>query len=176
MRVTIDEAGRVSECRVSESSGHAVLDEAACSGMIEHARYNPARGSGGQPISASVTQGIRYVLPALDHMIAPSLKEPERWFPSIRQRIPAGAAREFPDGEVDLSMVVRADGSVELCGAMNEGDAGPIVDRVCELIQRYAEFEPARLPDGTAVDYQTHTAFPLRRSGRFAPFGPGADD
>ena len=63
MRITIGANGRVEACAVSGSSGSSALDDAACRGMQRYARYNPALNAAGDPISATTTQSIRYVLP-----------------------------------------------------------------------------------------------------------------
>lgn len=63
MTITVDARGRVSACTVTGSSGNSSLDDAACKGMQRYARYNPALNDAGNPISATTSQSIRYVLP-----------------------------------------------------------------------------------------------------------------
>ena len=63
MRITVSPEGRVSGCSVTGSSGSSTLDDAACRGMQRYARYNPALNAAGSPISATLSQSIRYVLP-----------------------------------------------------------------------------------------------------------------
>jgi protein TonB len=63
MRITIGANGRVEACSVTRSSGSSALDDAACRGMQRYARYNPALNAAGNPISATTSQSIRYVLP-----------------------------------------------------------------------------------------------------------------
>lgn len=63
MRITIGANGRVEACSVTGSSGSSALDDAACRGMQRYARYNPALNAAGNPISATTSQSIRYVLP-----------------------------------------------------------------------------------------------------------------
>lgn len=46
--------GRVSECRVTVSSGSRVLDETTCALMIERYRYAPARDTLGRPVPDTV--------------------------------------------------------------------------------------------------------------------------
>ncbi|WP_375393600.1 energy transducer TonB [uncultured Sphingomonas sp.] len=48
MELDIDEAGRVTDCRVVEPSGTPQLDAKACSIAIEKARYKPAIGPDGK--------------------------------------------------------------------------------------------------------------------------------
>ncbi|MBX7541415.1 energy transducer TonB [Qipengyuania sp. GH29] len=63
MRISIGANGRVEACSVTGSSGSSALDQAACRGMQRYARYNPALNAAGDPIPATTTQSIRYVLP-----------------------------------------------------------------------------------------------------------------
>ncbi|MBU2285156.1 MAG: energy transducer TonB, partial [Gammaproteobacteria bacterium] len=60
---TVAANGRVSDCRVTESSGHADLDEAACRGMRLYARFDPAIDDDGNPIEGEWSSAVRYTLP-----------------------------------------------------------------------------------------------------------------
>lgn len=61
--VVVNAVGRVSNCSVVESSGHQVLDDAACKGMIRYARFNPALDNNGDPIESLFTTTFTYSLP-----------------------------------------------------------------------------------------------------------------
>lgn len=41
IQTRVSPEGRASECDVTSSSGHAILDEAACETAIRHARFDP---------------------------------------------------------------------------------------------------------------------------------------
>jgi len=60
LSVSIDASGRVTGCRVTRSSGHDILDEAACTDYTRYARFNPALDDAGNPTSGSFAQSIRY--------------------------------------------------------------------------------------------------------------------
>ncbi len=60
--VTIDAEGKVSGCRVSNSSGSDILDQAACDGMQRYARFDPALDNAGNPTTGSYTTRIVYKL------------------------------------------------------------------------------------------------------------------
>lgn len=60
--VTIGPDGRVTNCRVTSSSGESVLDSAACQGMERYARYDPALDAGGNPIAGNDSLTIVYQL------------------------------------------------------------------------------------------------------------------
>lgn len=62
-RVTIGPDGRVTDCEITSSSGHADLDEAACSNIRRRARFNPATDGEGQPTTGSYSNRVRWVIP-----------------------------------------------------------------------------------------------------------------
>jgi TonB family protein len=55
--------GRVANCRVTRSSGSAVLDAATCRLMTVRARFQPGLGPDGRPVADTVRGHIRWVLP-----------------------------------------------------------------------------------------------------------------
>lgn len=56
---SIDEAGKVSECKVVASSGVPTLDRAGCSAIERRARYRPALDKDGRPI---LSHGMRRIM------------------------------------------------------------------------------------------------------------------
>jgi protein TonB len=60
IRVVVDEGGRVSDCVVLQSSGHGILDRAACDGMRRFAMFNPAIDASGSPTVGSYATIITY--------------------------------------------------------------------------------------------------------------------
>jgi protein TonB len=59
--VTTD--GRVANCRVTGSSGHSDLDEAACKFVTRRGKYKPALDQNGQPIQSSDKRRVRWQIP-----------------------------------------------------------------------------------------------------------------
>jgi len=58
-RVTIDDDGRVANCQITQSSGHADLDEATCKNVSRRARFRkPSDGFG-----TVYTNRVRWVIP-----------------------------------------------------------------------------------------------------------------
>ena len=55
--------GRVAACRVTESSGSAGLDQAACRLMRTRARFAPARDRRGAPVAGTWAAAILWRLP-----------------------------------------------------------------------------------------------------------------
>lgn len=62
-RLEIAANGRVSDCRITKSTGHAVLDEATCSLITKRARFNAAKDANGAKTTGSYTSAIRWQLP-----------------------------------------------------------------------------------------------------------------
>lgn len=62
VRVVVNAVGRASSCEVTSSSGHRVLDDAACRGMMRYSRFNPALDSTGDPVSSEFSITINYDL------------------------------------------------------------------------------------------------------------------
>lgn len=52
--------GKVSDCRVVESSGSATLDARTCAIIVKRARYEPARNKAGEPVASIGFQRIRW--------------------------------------------------------------------------------------------------------------------
>jgi protein TonB len=61
-RVSVGPDGRVTDCQVTGSSGHADLDQATCDNVRRRARFNPAMENG-QPTTGSYSNRVRWVIP-----------------------------------------------------------------------------------------------------------------
>jgi periplasmic protein TonB len=61
-RVTVDTSGRVIDCQVTSSSGHADLDQATCQNVTRRARFRPAMEDG-EPVQGTYSNRVRWVIP-----------------------------------------------------------------------------------------------------------------
>jgi protein TonB len=61
---TINEQGRVENCRVTSPSGSPDLDDTACRLMTRRGRYTPAKDQAGNPIRQNQSLKFRWVLPS----------------------------------------------------------------------------------------------------------------
>lgn len=61
LKIGVD--GRVADCRVTRSSGAAVLDSATCRIMRSRGRFTPARDSTGNPALATIADHVEWTLP-----------------------------------------------------------------------------------------------------------------
>jgi periplasmic protein TonB len=62
-RVTVGPDGKVTDCQVTASSGHADLDAATCSNVKRRARFDPAWDSSGNPTSGSYSNRVTWRIP-----------------------------------------------------------------------------------------------------------------
>jgi periplasmic protein TonB len=62
-RVSIGPDGKVTDCQVTSSSGHADLDAATCSNVKRRARFEPALDKAGNPTSSSYSNRITWRIP-----------------------------------------------------------------------------------------------------------------
>jgi protein TonB len=60
-RLTIDEQGNVTECVVTSSSGHALLDDATCR-SAKRAQFEPALDADGTPVPGTFESRDVYAL------------------------------------------------------------------------------------------------------------------
>ncbi|MEO1488992.1 MAG: TonB family protein [Pseudomonadota bacterium] len=61
--VEIDARGRVTECRITGSTGHSALDQATCRLVTRRARFNPALDSAGKAVPSSYSNAVRWQIP-----------------------------------------------------------------------------------------------------------------
>jgi protein TonB len=62
-RVSIGPDGRVTDCQITGSSGHADLDAATCENVRRRARFTPATDGEGNPTTGSYSNRVRWVIP-----------------------------------------------------------------------------------------------------------------
>lgn len=60
---TIGVDGRVHDCRILRSSGHQILDDAACKALTKRGRYTPALDKDGKPVESWSSRLVRWILP-----------------------------------------------------------------------------------------------------------------
>ena len=62
-RLEIAADGRVTDCTITGSSGYQALDQATCALVSRRAKFQPARGSEGQPVAGTYSNAIDWQLP-----------------------------------------------------------------------------------------------------------------
>lgn len=61
--LAIDASGKVTDCTITRSTGHAVLDEATCQLLRKRARFDAARDGSGKPVAGSYSSTITWRIP-----------------------------------------------------------------------------------------------------------------
>lgn len=59
----IDARGRVTDCTITRSTGHAVLDGATCRLLTRRARFDPARNSAGEKVAGAYSSSVAWEIP-----------------------------------------------------------------------------------------------------------------
>ncbi len=62
-RLEIAASGKVTDCTVTGSTGHSELDAATCALVTKRARFEPARGSNGEPVVGTYSSAVKWELP-----------------------------------------------------------------------------------------------------------------
>ena len=62
-RLEIAATGKVTGCTVTGSTGHKELDQATCSLVTRRAKFEPARGKQGEPVSGTYSGSVSWQLP-----------------------------------------------------------------------------------------------------------------
>jgi TonB family protein len=60
LALLIDEAGKVRDCMIEETSGYATLDTMSCYTITTHARFEPAVGADGKPVKSASFHRINW--------------------------------------------------------------------------------------------------------------------
>jgi TonB family protein len=60
--IQIDAAGKVTNCRVVDSSHFPALDDGTCRVLLDRGRYRPAKDTGGQPVASWALQPVKWQL------------------------------------------------------------------------------------------------------------------
>lgn len=148
--LVINKSGRVAECRIAESSGHADLDAAACAALTDRARFEPARNARGTPVVGYYPKRVRWQLPATGTLPAVDSSYQSALGLIVRMHI-------LPSGEVGECRVLSAAGEVLI-------DARPYF---CPAAYAsVAEMLPSEIgPDGLWLDVRTLQFFYDRPPG-----------
>ncbi|MEL6529210.1 MAG: energy transducer TonB [Pseudomonadota bacterium] len=145
-KVDIDANGRVMGCVVTRSSGSAVLDMAACSGMQEYARFNPALDENGEPTGGDYRTTITYLLTPSKQPAFPRGPLPVnelQWALQIQQNYPVEALRQKAQGTVGVRVLIDAEGAPETCNVTRSSGHSSLDAAACSGMVNLATFRPA---------------------------------
>lgn len=61
--LSIDANGKVTNCTITRSTGHAALDEATCQLVTKRARFDAARDGNGKPVAGTYSNTVNWNIP-----------------------------------------------------------------------------------------------------------------
>lgn len=133
--VSIDPAGKVIECRLASSSGHAELDRRACAAILVRAKFEPARDEHGRAVASLWMQIVSW-----------QIYGERQKHGSALDRIFTVTKLPGNDDQASLSVRIRtnADGKIEHC-EIDEGSGNIVLDRIaCPTLVKSGPIEVAR--------------------------------
>ena len=184
-RLKVDTLGRVTDCRVTSTSGSRDLDDATCWIMEEHGRFLPALDPGGRPVGSSwesslswkqgearppqpaspVVERTSYRPPAICPPDPPIAAErprpvpcgnPGGWFGE--EDYPLAALRLDETGTTAFRLEISPAGAVSSCEITETSGSTALDDATCRLLRERGRFLPARDVQG----YNLESAFSSR--------------
>jgi protein TonB len=131
----VDASGVPVGCSVSQSSGRADLDDAACRLITERARFEPAKDRKGKPIAGTYSNSVRWQIP--------------RGHP-----VP-------PPGELVTTYVVEKDGTVSSCTV--ESAKGAFEAARSQMCDNVGTFDSISDADGKPVRKRIRTTMKVEQ-------------
>jgi periplasmic protein TonB len=61
--LNIDATGKITDCKITQSSGHELLDTAACKEVRRNARFKPATDGQGNPKPSTYPYSVKWRIP-----------------------------------------------------------------------------------------------------------------
>ena len=168
VRLTITQWGRVADCRIIKSSGHADLDSQTCASIARDKQFEPATDADAKPTSGTIEHTVNWQLDEEGRPISRDLAPPAPpltprntisrypqaprisgiWYrPTTRDAIEAGL-QEGQRFEVPISFTVEADGSLTNCTVLEPVENDKVNAASCGLLNRVDRTVPALGIDG----------------------------
>jgi TonB family protein len=189
VRYLIDVDGTVPACEIAASSGHAVLDTAACRIIQERFRFAPAKDSQGRRSQEIRTQNVEWMLPdgrprlpggAAGPVIDASTAEylalrgarPAREIPgTLQMPYPVAAFAARQSGTTEARLIVGPSGTVTDCAIARSSGHAALDAHTCRMAMATARFFPAQDDAGNPVAAEHVLTVPwrLRSGGRLTP-------
>ncbi|WP_296611394.1 energy transducer TonB [Sphingomonas sp.] len=164
--LSIDETGRVSDCKVTKSSESPLLDETTCNFMTANGRFEVPRNKKNKPTPSKWSSSMMWKLetpppppeptgvtspataaaPRAGSPVTP-LQNPGSW---VRDAEVPSAARKGR-GTVSVRLDVAPSGMVSGCTII-KSDASPALNAAtCAMFTRNGRFKPARDASGNPI-------------------------
>jgi TonB family protein len=162
--VEVARDGRVASCAITESSGHADLDQTTCSNVTRRAQFYPAQDKKGQPVAGRYSNRVRWQIPVSSTMASPPIanisfpRAPQIRNPAslriTKENYPAAALTALREGVSYFNLDIDNAGKVRQCSITTSSGSEELDLQSCRLAMKW-EFEPAVNFDGTPVAGRT---------------------
>lgn len=156
-RVLVSKRGVVTNCTVTESSGHADLDDVTCSNVSKRATFYPAQDKKGRPVEGSYANRVRWQIPVMASnasfpILRDSLPRPPQILKAAELRIekddyPSGALAAGEQGVTTFALDIDPEGKVNGCDVVTSSGSVILDQQSCVVAKKWS-FEPARNIDG----------------------------
>lgn len=170
-RVTVNSDGQVATCTITQSSGHADLDDATCVNVQRRARFWPALDARGNPVEGIWSSRVRWQIPGRatqvsQSIVSESYPRPPRLVGQQQIKVapedyPASAKAEGRQGITKMAIAVDAFGAVDGCTVASSSGHADLDIKACELAKNW-RFEPALGSAGEPVTGKSTITFAWR--------------
>lgn len=174
VRVDIAPTGNIMRCRVTASSGSAILDNGACEAMVRFAQFEPARDANGDPTDGTYATRITYKMnsrPPEGFPRGAATREERIWARLIQMNYPTQALRYELQGTVGVRTEVDERGLVSRCFVIATSGHDVLDTAACQGMLRYAMFHPALDTNGdpTKSRYATRITYRINNTDLAPP-------
>ena len=150
-RLQIDPTGRVSNCEVTQSSGHVDLDAATCAHITQRAVFSPALDRKGKATFDSYVNRVRWQIPGSDFPTLAIITGAFPHGPEIADYsqleiadndYPAIAKANLQAGQTVFQLTVASSGDVEKCHIISSSGFADLDMQSCAIATKWM-FKPA---------------------------------
>lgn len=151
-KVDVSVDGRVTNCEITSSSGHADLDKVTCDNVMARAQFYPGKDKNGVATTGSYFNRVRWQIPEVLTMasmprITESLPRPPKPSNTAQLRIPAdkypaAALAEGKQGQTTFMLNVDSAGKILGCSITVSSNSPELDQQACALAREWS-FEPA---------------------------------
>jgi len=135
--VDVDPQGMPVACRITASSGSALLDRTTCDILLKRGRFKPAMAHG-KPVAGHYAETARW---RLEGMPGATAIDPASWFSA--DDYPMEAAKEGVEGTATFEVDVDPEGKPTACRITRSSGSPALDKRTCEVVLKKGRFLPA---------------------------------
>jgi TonB family protein len=145
-RLDVAPDGRVANCAITSSSGHADLDQTTCSNITRRAQFYPAQDKKGQPIAGTYSNRVRWQIPTsvpIDAFPKPPSALQYGWTRLLPEDWPKAALEEKRFGETQIELAISSSGTLVDCKIVRASGHPDLDKASCDIAFARAKFSPA---------------------------------